>query len=140
MLIACPHCHTRNRVPDERMDDAPSCGSCHRALLPGAPVSISGNDLARFASGDGVPVVVDFWAEWCGPCKMMAPAFADAARQRPHAHFMKVDTEEAPQASAGYGIRSIPTMVLFRNGAEVARVSGAMSAPQIVAWMDGATR
>jgi len=140
MQIACPHCLTRNRVPDERLDDAPNCGQCHQPLLPGAPAAISGEDLARFASGTELPVVVDFWAEWCGPCKMMAPAFAEAARLRPRVHFVKVDTEASPQAASSYGIRGIPTMILFRRGSESARVSGAMPAQQILAWVDGALR
>jgi len=138
MQIACPHCLTRNRVPDDRLDEEPKCGRCHRALLPREPVAIAGDDLARFAEGTELPVVADFWAEWCGPCKMMAPAFADAARQRPHVQFVKVDTEAAPQAANCYGIRGIPTMVLFRNGAEHARVSGAMPAAQILGWIDRA--
>jgi thioredoxin 2 len=138
MQIACPHCLTRNRVPDERLDEDPKCGNCHRALLPREPVAIAGGELARFAAGSELPVVADFWAEWCGPCKMMAPAFADAARQRPRVQFVKVDTEAAPDAASRYGIRGIPTMVLFRDGAEHARVSGAMSAAQIMSWIDRA--
>jgi thioredoxin 2 len=140
MQIACPHCLTRNRVPDARLDDGPNCGHCHQALLPASPTAIDGNALARFTQGTGLPVVADFWAEWCGPCKVMAPAFAEAARMRPRVQFVKVDTEAAPQAAASYGIRGIPTMVLFKNGAESARVSGAMAAQQIVAWLDGALR
>jgi thioredoxin 2 len=136
MQIACPHCLTRNRVPDDRLSEAPKCGQCHQPLLPAAPVAIPGDDLARFTAGTSLPVVVDFWAEWCGPCKMMAPAFADAARARPHVHFVKVDTEASPQAAARYGIRGIPTMILFRDGAETARVSGAMPASQLLSWID----
>ncbi|MFO1304989.1 MAG: thioredoxin TrxC [Burkholderiales bacterium] len=139
MQIACPHCLTRNRVPDERVGDDPKCGQCHRPLLPGEPVAISGEDLTRLAQGTELPVVVDFWAEWCGPCKAMAPAFAEAARMRPRVHFVKVDTEDSQEAAMRYGIRSIPTMVSFVNGAERARVSGAMPAQRIVAWVDGAT-
>ena len=138
MQIACPHCLTLNRVPDARLDDEPKCGQCHRLLLPREPVAIAGEDLARLAQGTALPVVADFWAEWCGPCKMMAPAFADAARQRPHVQFVKVDTEASPQAASRYGIRGIPTMVLFKDGAEHARVSGAMQAAQLVGWIDRA--
>jgi thioredoxin 2 len=138
--IACPHCLTRNRVPDARVDDGPKCGQCHQPLLPAAPTAIAGESLARFASGTELPVVADFWAEWCGPCKMMAPAFAEAARMRPRVHFVKVDTEASPQAAATYGIRGIPTMVLFKDGVATARQSGAMPAPQILAWLDSALR
>ncbi len=137
MQIACTHCLTRNRVPDDRLDDGPQCGHCHRPLLPAAPVPVAGNDIVRLVSGTGLPVLADFWAEWCGPCKMMAPAFAEAARSRPRVQFIKVDTEAAPEASAEFGIRSIPTMVLFRGGAEAARISGAMSAAQLLGWLDG---
>lgn len=136
MQIACAHCLTRNRVPDARLADGPQCGHCHRPLLPAAPVAVSGNDIVRLVSGTELPVIADFWADWCGPCKMMAPAFAEAARQRPHLQFVKVDTEAAPEASAEFGIRSIPTMLLFRGGSERARISGAMSAPQLLAWVD----
>ncbi len=136
MQIACPHCLARNRVPDDRLADAPGCGQCHQPLLPGAPVAVSGNDVHRFVVGTALPVLADFWAEWCGPCKMMAPQFAAAATLRPRVQFIKVDTEEAPQASAQFGIRSIPTLVLFRDGAELARISGAMSAPQLTGWLD----
>ena len=127
-------------MPDARVDDGPKCGQCHEPLLPAAPTPIAGESLARFASGTELPVVADFWADWCGPCKMMAPAFAEAARMRPRVHFVKVDTEASPQAAAAYGIRGIPTMVLFRGGAETARQSGAMAAPQILAWLDATLR
>ena len=136
MQIACPHCLTRNRVPDDRLDDGPKCGHCHEALLPGLPIAVQGDALARFAQGTELPVVADFWAEWCGPCKMMAPAFAEAARARPRVQFVKVDTEAAPQAASSYGIRGIPTMVLFKDGREKARVSGAMQSSQLLAWID----
>ncbi|MFO1323946.1 MAG: thioredoxin TrxC [Burkholderiales bacterium] len=136
MQLACPHCLTKNRVPDERLGDAPRCGQCRQPLLPGEPVAMAGDALPRFAAATGVPVVADFWADWCGPCKAMAPAFAAAARARPHVQFVKVDTEASPDASARFGIRGIPTMIVFRNGAEHARVTGALPASQLLAWVD----
>ncbi|MEO8751466.1 MAG: thioredoxin TrxC [Casimicrobiaceae bacterium] len=136
MQIACAHCLARNRVPDQRVDDGPSCGNCHRPLLPGEPIAVGGDDLLRFTGGTELPVVVDFWAEWCGPCKMMAPAFAAAARARPRVQFVKVDTEAAPNVSARHGIRGIPTMIMFRRGEEKARISGALPAAQLLAWVD----
>jgi thioredoxin 2 len=123
-------------VPGERLAEGPKCGHCHKPLLPALPVAISGQDLPRFAAATELPVVADFWAEWCGPCKMMAPAFADAARQRPNVQFVKVDTEASPEAATQFGIRGIPTMVLFRGGAEAARVSGAMASAQLLGWID----
>ena len=136
MNIVCSKCGTKNRVLAERLADGPKCGQCGTPLAPSDPVPLSGNALGHYVAGTEMPVVVDFWAEWCGPCKMMAPEFAKAARERPDIRFIKVDTEEAPQASATYGIRSIPTLGLFRGGKEVARVSGAMSAAQLLGWID----
>jgi thioredoxin 2 len=136
MNIVCPHCGAKNRVPEDRLGDAPNCGACHEPLLPAGPVPVSGVTLAKFVAGTDLPVVVDFWAQWCGPCKMMAPEFAKAAAQRPGVRFVKVDTEDGPEASMQYNIRSIPTMVLFRGGREIARVSGAMSASQLLGWID----
>ena len=136
MQIACPHCLAKNRVPDERLADGPNCGNCHQPLLPGAPVAVRGEDLAAFAAGTALRVVADFWADWCGPCKAMAPAFADAARRRPHVQFVKVDTEASPRAAQDYAIRGIPTLILFEGGREKARVSGAMQAQQLLAWLD----
>lgn len=140
MQIACPHCFTKNRVPDERVGDGPKCGACKEALLPATPVAISGESLPRLVAGNDIPVVVDFWADWCGPCKMMAPAFAQAARERPRVQFVKVDTEASPHVSAQYGIRGIPTMIMFRGGVERARISGAMGAAQVTGWIDGNLR
>ena len=138
MQLVCPHCLAKNRVPDDRLHDQPVCGKCGAALMAAEPVALDDQSFARFIEGSGLPVLVDFWAEWCGPCKMMAPQFAAAAVQMPDVRFVKVDTEAAPQTSMRYRIRSIPTMALFKNGAELARISGAMSAADITRWVRGA--
>ena len=135
MLLVCANCGTRNRVDDARAAAA-KCGSCGALLAPSAPVAIEGARFDKYVSGTEQPTLVDFWAEWCGPCRMMAPQFEDAARQRPNVRFLKLDTEAAPDISARYGIRGIPTMILFVGGREKARQSGAMGSPQILAWLD----
>jgi thioredoxin 2 len=135
MHIACPACGSTNRVPEERLDDAPVCGRCGAPLLPAEPIALGDAALPRYLAGTQMPVVVDFWAEWCGPCKMMAPNFAAAATRLPRVRFVKVDSDQAPLASARLNIRSIPTMVLFRAGEELARVSGALPATALVSWI-----
>lgn len=134
--LVCPDCGAKNRLPQARLGDSPACGKCGAALMRPEPVALGDADFARFVEGTGLPVLVDFWAAWCGPCKMMAPQFEAAARQMPGVRFVKVDTDAAPQTSARFRIRSIPTLALFRNGVEVARTSGAMSAADLRRWVD----
>jgi thioredoxin 2 len=136
MLVACPHCGAMNRLARERLAQAPGCGQCHRALFVGKPVALSDADFDRHVGRGDLPVVVDFWAPWCGPCLAMAPQFeASAGMLEPHVRLAKVDTEAQPALGARFNIRSIPTMVLFSGGREVARQSGAMGSAQIVAWV-----
>lgn len=135
MLVVCPHCVATNRVPDERLDDGPVCARCRSPLMTPAPFALDDASFDAFVGRTGLPVVVDFWADWCGPCRMMAPQFEAAARQLPHVRFAKADTEAARQTAARFGIRSIPTLALFRDGVEVARQAGAMSAADIVRWL-----
>lgn len=133
--ILCPHCQGINRVPDQRLADNPKCGKCHQPLFNGRPIALDGAGFERFVSRSDLPLLVDFWAPWCGPCRMMAPAFEEAARRlEPKVQLIKVNTEEQQSVAARFGIRSIPTLILFRGGAEVARVSGAMDAAGLVSW------
>jgi len=135
MNLSCPACGATNRVPEERLKDQPVCGKCGTELMAAKPVALSDAVFPRYIANTDMPVLVDFWADWCGPCKMMAPHFANAATQLPHVRFAKVDTEVSPQASTAYAIRSIPTLILFRGGKEVARQAGAMAAGDLVRWV-----
>ena len=135
MHLVCPACGTTNRIPDERLRDAPVCGRCGAALMAAEPVALSDAALPKFIASTELPVLADFWAAWCGPCKGMAPTFAAVARQMPEVRFVKVDSDAAPAASARYNIRSIPTLILFKGGTELARLSGAVPAAQLTAWI-----
>jgi thioredoxin 2 len=136
VLVPCPHCAAMNRMLTARLVDAPQCGRCHEALFVGKPVELTSEDFDRHVGRGELPIVVDFWAPWCGPCLQMAPQFAAAAKAlEPAFRLAKLDTEAQPAPAARFGIRSIPTMILFHRGRELARVSGAMSAEQIVQWV-----
>lgn len=139
--IVCPACFAVNRVPAERVHERPNCGKCHQPLFPGHPVELSEARFDTYLTKNDLPVLVDFWAPWCGPCRMMAPAFAHAASQLvPRVLFAKLNTDEAQETAARYGIRSIPTMILFQQGREVARHSGAVGTAEIVRWVQSHLR
>jgi thioredoxin 2 len=133
--VACPACLAPNRVPAARMAEDPKCGKCGAALLDGAPAELREDQFEPFVQRTELPVLVDFWAPWCGPCRAMAPHFERAAQQlKDRVRLVKVNTEDAPGLAARYNIRAIPTLVLFRNGVEQKRMSGALDAGALERW------
>lgn len=134
--LVCPHCRSVNRVPTARLTEHPNCGQCHRALFTGHPINLTAADFDLHALQAHIPLIVDFWAAWCGPCQMMAPAYEQAAKAlEPQVRLGKVNTEEDRVLAARFGIVSIPTLILFRGGREVARQPGALSQQDIVRWV-----
>ena len=136
MILVCPSCGAKNRVPEEKLHAQPSCGQCHQLLLPLAPIELNKENFSQFIAHSDLPVLIDLWAEWCGPCKMMAPHFAQVAAQNAQVIFAKIDTEKSPRLSSAFNVRSIPTLVLMNKTHEIARISGALRSTELQQWLD----
>jgi len=134
--INCPHCLTSNRVPPERLSDNPHCGKCKKSLFVGKPLELHPGNVGATLDKNDIPVLVDCWAPWCGPCQQFAPIFEQAATQfEPQIRLAKLNTEAVPSIAQRWNIRSIPTLILFKDGKEIQRASGAMPLPQLTQWL-----
>lgn len=136
MIVVCPSCNAKNRVPEEKLSAGPACGQCHQNLIPLAPIELNEQNFGNFISNSDLPILIDLWAEWCGPCKMMAPHFAQVAKSYPNVVFAKIDTEANPRLSSAFNVRSIPTLVLMNKTDEIARISGALRSSELQKWLD----
>jgi thioredoxin 2 len=136
MIVVCPSCCAKNRVPEDKISEQPSCGQCHQALIPLAPIELNEKNFSHFITASDLPIFIDLWADWCGPCKMMAPHFQQVAKDYPHVIFAKINTEENPNLSAAFNVRSIPTLVLMNKTDEIARISGALRSSELKQWLD----
>ncbi|WP_120430685.1 thioredoxin TrxC [Acinetobacter baylyi] len=136
MIVVCPACGAKNRVPENKLAELPQCGQCHAKLLPLAPIELNEQNFSHFITYSDLPVLIDLWAEWCGPCKMMAPHFAQVAAQNPQVIFAKINTETSPRLSQAFHVRSIPTLVLMNKTTEIARISGALRSTELQQWLD----
>jgi thioredoxin 2 len=134
--VVCPRCDTTNRVPSEKLAGGGRCGACHQPLFEGRPVPLDEARLARYLEHSDIPLLIDFWAPWCGPCRAMAPAFERAARRlEPGGRLVKVNIDEEPALAQQFGVQSIPTIVLARRGREINRIAGARSESELVGWV-----